>query len=88
MRVAQVGSNADNGSGGGYAYRASKAALNIGMCQCQLPAQLISMRLLGVPSADCPCNVLHAAACQSQAAKPTFLFEACTAAASTFLNAE
>ena len=26
----QVGSNGDNGSGGGYAYRASKAALNIG----------------------------------------------------------
>lgn len=25
-----MGSNADNGSGGGYAYRASKAALNIG----------------------------------------------------------
>ena len=25
----QVGSNDDNGSGGGYAYRASKAALNI-----------------------------------------------------------
>jgi len=25
----QVGSNADNGSGGGYTYRASKAALNI-----------------------------------------------------------
>jgi len=27
--AAQVGSNDDNSSGGGYAYRASKAALNI-----------------------------------------------------------
>ena len=38
--VKQVGSNDDNSSGGGYAYRASKAALNISESASPPPAPL------------------------------------------------